>query len=155
VKIRQAIQQDIEALQTLSMQNHEFHLEQSPDYFNKIDKLYKESDWQGFIENSSCCVLVIEDDSNVIGFALIRLINKNVAPHLREKRTAFISDFCIHQNWRGRGLGKKLFQACEEWAREQNAEELGLAVWTFNNHAIQLYEAMGMRDIYRQMRKPL
>jgi diamine N-acetyltransferase len=98
---------------------------------------------------------VIEDDSNVIGFALIRLINKNVAPHLREKRTAFISDFCIHQNWRGRGLGKKLFQACEEWAREQNAEELGLAVWSFNNHAIQLYEAMGKRDIYRQMRKPL
>ena len=68
---------------------------------------------------------------------------------------AFISDFCIHQNWRGRGLGKKLFQACEDWARKQNAEELGLTVWSFNSHAVQLYEAMGMRDIYRQMRKSL
>ncbi|MFZ3580026.1 GNAT family N-acetyltransferase [Virgibacillus sp. DJP39] len=79
---------------------------------------------------------------------------KRCSSFTREKNCFYIR-LCIDQQWRRKKLGERLFKACESWAKEQNAEEIGLNVWSFNKPAIQLYESMEMKDIYRQMRKSL
>ncbi len=53
--------------------------------------------------------------------------------------------------WRGRGVGKKLLDACLAWARESGAHKICLEVWPHNAAAIALYEKNGfVREGYRR-----
>ncbi|HHM5702875.1 TPA: GNAT family N-acetyltransferase [Pseudomonas aeruginosa] len=40
------------------------------------------------------------------------------------------------------GIGRKLMSAAREWATVRGAEDLELAVWTFNTAAIRMYEGV-------------
>ncbi|MFZ3580027.1 hypothetical protein [Virgibacillus sp. DJP39] len=75
------------------MQNIDAHIEKSSHYFKEVDYLYEESTWQNFKVNKSYCLLVVEQENNIIGFALLSVKITNDAPHLQEKKIAFISDF--------------------------------------------------------------
>lgn len=58
---------------------------------------------------------VAEDDGRIVGFAALEIYSKKLA----ELRSLAVSD-----NYRGRGLGKKLVTACVDRAREKNVLEV-------------------------------
>lgn len=49
----------------------------------------------------------------------------------------------ILEAYTGRGIGKQLFEVCEQWAREKNLHRLELTVMTHNVRGIALYKKMG------------
>jgi RimJ/RimL family protein N-acetyltransferase len=49
----------------------------------------------------------------------------------------------IRESHIGRGIGKQLFEACEQWAREKNLHRLELTVMTHNVRGIALYKKTG------------
>ncbi len=44
---------------------------------------------------------------------------------------------------RRRGIGRRLMDAAERWAREQGATRALLPVWAFNTGALARYEELG------------
>jgi len=62
----------------------------------------------------------------------------------------------IIKEWRGRGVGSALMQACVDWAHERGIHKLALHVWPHNDAAIRLYEKFGferegvLRSHYRR-----
>ncbi|TMD75294.1 MAG: GNAT family N-acetyltransferase [Chloroflexi bacterium] len=50
------------------------------------------------------------------------------------------------QKMKGRGVGKALAQACEQWAREQGYRILSLATGAANERALGFYRHMGYLD---------
>ena len=56
---------------------------------------------------------------------------------------AFIYDFIIEEDQRGKGYGTKALQALEKWAIQQGITEIGLHVFAHNQSAYQLYKKMG------------
>lgn len=59
-------------------------------------------------------------------------------------KTVCLDNIFVVPQYRRSGIGAKLFDAVEQWAREQGAARLDLHTWDFNKSAIAMYRAMGM-----------
>jgi RimJ/RimL family protein N-acetyltransferase len=51
----------------------------------------------------------------------------------------------ILQSYSGQGIGKRMFQALEEWAVKQGLHRLELTVMAHNQRGIALYQRMGFQ----------
>ena len=49
----------------------------------------------------------------------------------------------LREAYTGQGIGKRLFEVCEQWTREQHLHRLELTVMTHNLRGIALYKKMG------------
>jgi RimJ/RimL family protein N-acetyltransferase len=71
---------------------------------------------------------------------------------------AGVSDLgmAIVGEWRGKGIGSALLQACIDWARAEKIHKIELRVWPHNTPAIALYEKFGFvkeGDLKRHYRR--
>lgn len=70
-------------------------------------------------------------------------------------RSAFILDFVIFENVRGRGYGKQTLEALEEVAKNLDIHKISLHVFAHNTTAIALYENAGYKNTDITMAKYL
>jgi GNAT superfamily N-acetyltransferase len=68
--------------------------------------------------------------------------------------TLNVHDIAVLEDHRGQGIGAKLLQAAEAWAREEDLARMSLEVLE-ENPAQRLYEREGFEDKARYMVKPL
>jgi ribosomal protein S18 acetylase RimI-like enzyme len=61
----------------------------------------------------------------------------------RAGRSAFIYDFNIREDLRGKGYGKKMMESIEELIQEMGIDTVSLNVFGYNHAARKLYEKMG------------
>lgn len=83
-------------------------------------------------------VTVAEDESGaVVGMAL---------HHARystwKGQTWYLEDLVVTESWRGRGVGRALFLAVANEARDRNAQRLEWQVLDWNEPAIRFYRAL-------------
>lgn len=64
---------------------------------------------------------------------------------VRDARGVYIRGMAVHPDARRMGRGRRLLEACEEFAREQDAPCLWLSTTPFLTGSIALYEAFGFR----------
>lgn len=84
-------------------------------------------------------ILVAEADGKLIGY-----ISGAGGEYHRNAKTVHIV-IGILQSYTGQGIGKRLFQALEEWAIGQGVHRLELTVMTHNQRGISLYQRMGFQ----------
>ncbi|QTA37903.1 GNAT family N-acetyltransferase [Thermosipho ferrireducens] len=84
-------------------------------------------------------VFVVESGERLVGF-----IGGYGGGFRRNKHTVYIV-IGILQNFTGQGIGTRLFQKLEEWARSRKLHRLELTVMTHNKAAIALYRKMGFK----------
>lgn len=82
-------------------------------------------------------ILVAEQDDEVVGYFIIQGDQPSRISHRAYIVIGILSDF------RGRGIGKALFQHGEEWAKKQGIHRLELTVIKHNEAAYNLYKKMG------------
>ena len=130
---------------------------------------YRESILKGFwtwIQQSGSIVFIAEaeassgeDDASPktgktrpIGYLVLQ-------PSSREELTGvsqgWIMDFAVLPEWRGKGAGRKLMKAAEDYCRKQKIPYLGLAVSSHNVPALHLYEQLGFAEERKLMVKRL
>ena len=87
-------------------------------------------------------VIVAEDEHRErLGFATV-----SHDTHFTGEGQAYIGELATSEEAEGRGVGKALAQACEQWAREQGYRILSLATGAANERALGLYRHMGYLD---------
>ena len=87
-------------------------------------------------------VIVAEDEHGErLGFATV-----SHDTHFTGEGQAYIGELVISEEAEGRGVGKALAQACEQWAREQGYRILSLATGAANERALGFYRHMGYLD---------
>jgi RimJ/RimL family protein N-acetyltransferase len=89
------------------------------------------------LERSNQTILVAEADGRLVGY-LAGLGGE----YRRNAKTVHIV-IGVLQSYSGQGIGKRLFQALEEWALERGLHRLELTVMTHNQRGIALYQRMG------------
>ncbi|TMK64990.1 MAG: GNAT family N-acetyltransferase [Actinobacteria bacterium] len=88
----------------------------------------------------------VDEEDRIVG---------HLSADARKDRAAEIG-MAVSKEWRGRGVGSALLQACIDWARETEIHKLALQVWPHNEAAIRLYEKFGferegvLRSHYRR-----
>jgi len=76
-----------------------------------------------------------------LGFATV-----SHSTHFTGEGQAYIGELATSEEAEGRGAGKALAQACEQWAREQGYRILSLATGAANERALGFYRHMGYQD---------
>ena len=108
-----------------------FEADERPKDINRVKDMINQS------INGDDLLLIAVEDENIIGFlSAQRGIPRKI------KHTAYIV-IGIRKNFRGNGIGKKLFLELDLWAKENNVSRLELTVMCTNSIAKQLYEKNG------------
>jgi GNAT superfamily N-acetyltransferase len=103
---------------------------------------------QGWITGSigqygqTTMIFVAEDDQALqLGFVTV-----THETHFTGERQAYIGELATSETAEGRGVGKALIQACEDWARDQGDRVLSLATGAANTGALGFYHHLGFHD---------
>ena len=84
-------------------------------------------------------VFVAEDEQGErLGFATVAHDS-----HFTGERQAYVGELATSETAEGRGVGKALIQACEQWACEQGYRILSLTTGAANQRALGFYRHLG------------
>jgi RimJ/RimL family protein N-acetyltransferase len=98
-----------------------------------IDREERAARWREGFDRDDVASFVADADGRIVGSAGISG-GGAVPPYL---------GMFVDEEWRGRGIGGALLEACIEWARSSGAHKVQLEVWPDNVAAISLYEKYG------------
>ena len=87
--------------------------------------------------DSNSTIFVAEINNALVGYLIAKGDNAN-----RKRHSVYLVIGILTQ-YRGMGLGTKLFKELEEWANEHNIHRLELTVVTRNDAGVQLYKKAG------------
>ena len=97
-------------------------------------------------DESNGIFIGVEEENKLLGF-----ISASRGMGTRSEHTAYIA-IGIIQKYVNKGIGKLLFEEVEKWALKYTVNRLDLTVLTQNEIAINLYEKIGFKSKYLEMR---
>lgn len=135
---------DYKRINELFVELHQEHVIGRPDIYVSsqtpilYDELYQ------IISSKQYVSVVAKLEDEIIGFAIaqIKLTAKNDL--LRENRIAYIEEIYVSPAFRKKGVGKRLYEYIETFAKEREIDRIDLNVWSFNKAAIDFYKKCGM-----------
>ncbi|MEQ1649539.1 MAG: GNAT family N-acetyltransferase [Hyphomicrobiaceae bacterium] len=99
--------------------------------------------FQTWLQASDEFHLVAVRDGKVVGYTSGGKFLGNDGIHLFSRRNIFVYTLVVAETERGQGIGRKLFAAIEDQAREHDAEIIQLNVTTANTDAKAFYDKLG------------
>lgn len=93
-------------------------------------------------------VFVAEADGNVVGFIEVGLRSHADGCDARHP-VGFIEGWFVEPARRGRGVGRELMQAAEDWARSQGCREMASDTWIDHESSQRAHEALGFEVVDR------
>ena len=142
--IRRAKETDIPRIGALLEQVNLVHHRGRPDLF-KIGRKYTDEELLVILKDESRPILVWTDERDVTcGYAFC-VFQQHVGSQLMtDVKTLYIDDLCVDESARGHGIGKALYAAVLDLARETACYNVTLNVWSCNESAMRFYEACGL-----------
>lgn len=146
MKIRRAQIKDMERINELLFQVCLVHHRDRPDLFKYGAKKYTDEELKEIIANDRTPILVaVDENDKVLGYAFCifkQLPNDNI---LTDIKTLYIDDLCVDEVCRGQHIGKRLYEAVINFAKEHDCYNVTLNVWGKNEDALRFYEACGLQ----------
>ena len=130
----------IELLHQVNMVHHVIR----PDLFKPHTTKYNEQELEGLLSDESKPIFVY-DDGVVQGYAFCQISEVKDNQLLLDVKTLYIDDICVHENARGKHVGKALYEYVRDYARSIGCYHITLNVWEGNDAALSFYRNMGMK----------
>ncbi len=144
--IRRAQEKDIEQISKLLFQVCLVHHNGRPDLFQYGAKKYTDEQLLEIIRDGERPILVaVDEQDRVMGYAFCIFQQHTKDNILTDIKTLYIDDLCVDEALRGRHIGKTLYAAVLDFAREAQCYNVTLNVWNCNEGAMKFYEACGLK----------
>ena len=142
--IRKAQTKDIPRILDLLSQVNMVHHVGRPDLF-KIGRKYSEEELEVILCDPDRPILVWTDESDVTQGYMFGIYQQHKnSLLLTDIKTLYIDDLCVEETLRGKHIGKELYAAAADMAKENGCYNLTLNVWSCNPSAMAFYESLGM-----------
>ena len=144
ITMRLAVESDIPRLEKLLYQVHGLHAEGRPDLFIPGCKKYTADQLRELLADTvNTPIFTAILDGELVGYCFcVRQVQS--AASMQKISTLYIDDLCVDKAFRGRGIGKVLYDYAVEYARENGYYNLTLNVWACNPSAQRFYEKCGL-----------
>lgn len=144
ITYRHANQQDLLTICQLGQLLNAVHHAARPDIYTDatLDHARDLSHWKSCFESAAQVVFIAHVGAHPAGFITASL-SSSAGPLMAPMTIVRIGSVCVAEQFWGNGIGRGLVSQVREWAVEHGAEDIRLAVWTFNEHAIALYTEIG------------
>ncbi len=94
---------------------------------------------ESMIEEPNSTIFVAEIDKKFVGYLVV------IGGRAKRNKHSCYLVIGILKEFRGKGIGTKLFEELERWAHERNIHRLELTVVAQNEAALALYTKMGFK----------
>lgn len=142
--IRRAEEKDIPKIGELLSQVDLVHHQGRPDIFN-IGRKYSEAELQALLQDDKRPILVsVDAQDQVQGYCFCILQQHVNHPVLTDIKTLYIDDLCVDEGLRGKHIGKELYEAAVQLAKQQGCYNVTLNVWSCNASAMKFYASCGL-----------
>ena len=133
--IREANINDIDnGLLEVYIEGYKYHHDGRPDIFLELSDEQLKKD---LIENlDRLNTIVYVENNKVLGY-LSYVIKK------RHTKKLDVDQLVVKEEYRGKGIGKKLMEESKKIANENNCDRIELNCWMFNDSALAMYEHIG------------
>ena len=141
---RQAIEKDIPKIIDLLSQVCLVHHNGRPDIF-KVGTKYSVEELKILLKDEKRPIIVSTNENDeVMGYCFCIYHQHIDNSILTDIKTLYIDDLCVDENLRGKHIGKELYEAAVNLARESGCYNLTLNVWSCNASALRFYQEMGL-----------
>ena len=142
--IRMAEEKDIPKIGDLLKQVCLVHHNGRPDIF-KVGRKYSDDKLRELLKDESRPIFVcVDDNDEVMGYCFCIFSQHIDNSVMTDIKTLYIDDLCVDESQRGKHIGKKLYEAAVQFARDNGCYNLTLNVWSCNQSAMRFYEAQGL-----------
>ena len=100
-------------------------------------------------------IFIAEAAGKPVGWALVLDEPGDVFVEQPERRHGFIAELFVEDSVRGRGHGRALIAACEDWTRARGLKILIINVLARNDKAVAVYDRNGFAPYNLNLRKYL
>lgn len=145
LRIRRAVQSDLEILDKLLYEVHKVHSDARPDLFKPGAKKYTDEELKEIIQDDLRPIFVAEKEGTVLGYAFCvhqQHINNN---NMTDVKTLYIDDLCVDENARNEHVGSTLYRYVLDYAKDHGYYNVTLNVWADNVNAVKFYEKLGLK----------
>ena len=142
--IRNAIDKDAKEIVSLLKEVLEIHASIRPDLFKSGTCKYKEEDILKKLKDKNTPIYVAEEDNKFLGYLLCEIIEINEANRNKIK-VMYIDDIAVKKEYRGKHVGKSLFNFIKDEAKRIGCYEITLRIYEGNETAMSFYKKMGMK----------
>lgn len=143
--VRKAGKSDISRIIELLHQVDMVHHELRPDLFKPYTTKYDEQELEALLGNDNKPIFVCVDDGLVLGHAFCMITEARGDKLLQDIKTLYIDDICVDEQFRGRHVGKALYEHVRDYALSIGCNNITLNVWEGNLPAESFYRNMGMK----------
>ncbi len=91
--------------------------------------------------------LACAPDGRPVGF--VEAGTRDYAEDCATSPVGYVEGWYVEEDLRGQGIGKRLVEAAEDWARGIGCQEMGSDTWLDNDASIQAHLKMGYREVER------
>ncbi len=142
--IRKAQEKDMPRILDLLSQVNMVHHLGRPDIF-KVGRKYDEDDLRAILQDEDRPILVWTDENDVTQGYMFGIFQQHKESLLlTDIKTLYIDDLCVEETLRGRHIGRQLYDATVNFAKEQGCYNITLNVWSCNPSAMKFYESLGL-----------
>ncbi len=145
LKIRCAMESDLNVINKLLYQVHQVHSDVRPDLFRAGAKKYRDDELKTIISDDRRPIFVAEQDRTVLGYAFCvhqQYVNDN---NMTDVKTLYIDDLCVDETARNMHIGRRLYEYVVDYARQHGYYNVTLNVWADNGNAVKFYEKLGLK----------
>lgn len=141
--IRQATETDLASICVLGEEVNALHHIESPHVFAAPGLPERSLEhWKRSILSENSVIFLAEEGQTPVGF-ITAMIASEVHVLMQPLRFGKIGTVGVSAAMRGRGIGRQLMLAANEWIEGQGGVQSRLTVGSFNNGAISLYKELG------------
>lgn len=152
LQIRNAIANDIPAIQSLYRELDSHHVGILPQYFQNVEgDIRTDESIAEWITSDDKTYLIAEVSGEVVGFASVAERTHPAQPMYSTHRYALIDNAVVASVHRTQGIGQALFEAVIDWARTRNLGTAQVQVWNDNDGAYRFYRRHCFRPITTRM----
>ena len=145
MNIRRAEERDIPRLGELLLQVCRVHHNGRPDLFRAGGRKYNDEELSLLLRDGERPILVAEEDGTVLGYAFCAYQRHQGEGSFQDMTTLYLDDLCVDEACRGRHVGRALYEAVLELAKNAGCYNVTLNVWSCNEGAMRFYEACGLK----------
>ena len=145
IQIRRARQEDLETLLDLWLEMMSYHGRLDPRFApeDNARDAFRDTmrEWIGATARR---VLVAVADGQVVGYTIGSIVEN--PPIFKLRHYGHVSDMCVAPEWRGQGMGRRLFGGLRKWFRSRGLAVVQLNVAALNPAAQAFWREMGFQD---------
>lgn len=146
MNIRRAEERDIPRMGELLLQVCRVHHDGRPDLFRAGGRKYDDEELRTLLKDAERPILVALDETGmVLGYAFCVYQRHRGEGSFNDMTTLYLDDLCVDESCRGQHVGRALYEAVLDMAREAGCYNVTLNVWSCNESAMRFYEKCGLK----------